>query len=473
MARQVLTIPDVPPTLLQKTTADSLYATVGHNHNAAYVAKGGDTMTGALTLTPGDGLVALTANVRSGANAGSLVIQEGVTGLGNPRLLSTKTIEVDAASVLPSRDNAIDFGHPAFRWGNAHARYLSLTPTSGGTALVAMGNVGVGVTPAAWHTTLNAIQIGGVGTLSGWKAASTTELGDNTYYDGTVRRALIAEAGVFLRLANGTASIATAPSVGAGATQTFTPRLTIDQGGNLGVGITPAPTHPARRSLQVGDAGNLMSGAGYNALEIRCNSYQNSSNVPIALAASAAGSLALVNDTLSYAHAPYAAAGAQQTFTTRMTINPAEMIVYASGGGNLWLHSGNSTNFRIATGTGNLELSGAAGYIHPSTDNTMRLGAVSHRWIEVCAVAGAINTSSVKYKDPHGDVDLGAALRAVLRTPARRFAYKGSERVQSGYYLEEADPLFTIGPDEASPGNDFGVLLGAFQALCARLGITA
>jgi len=66
MARQVLTIPDVPPTLLQKTTADSLYATVGHNHNAAYVAKGGDTMTGALTLTPGDGLVALTANVRSG-----------------------------------------------------------------------------------------------------------------------------------------------------------------------------------------------------------------------------------------------------------------------------------------------------------------------------------------------------------------------------------------------------------------------
>jgi hypothetical protein len=61
------------------------------------------------------------------------------------------------------------------------------------------------------------------------------------------------------------------------------------------------------------------------------------------------------------------------------------------------------------------------------------------------------------------------ALAAVLRTPARRFKYKGTERVQSGYYLEEADPLFTIGPDEASPSNDTGILMGAIQALAAQV----
>jgi hypothetical protein len=50
MSRQVLTIPDVPPTLLQRATADSLYSPVGHNHDAAYVNVTGDTMTGSLAI---------------------------------------------------------------------------------------------------------------------------------------------------------------------------------------------------------------------------------------------------------------------------------------------------------------------------------------------------------------------------------------------------------------------------------------
>jgi hypothetical protein len=51
VVRQVLTIPDVPPTLLQRATADSLYSPVGHNHDAAYVNVTGDTMTGNLSIT--------------------------------------------------------------------------------------------------------------------------------------------------------------------------------------------------------------------------------------------------------------------------------------------------------------------------------------------------------------------------------------------------------------------------------------
>jgi len=176
------------------------------------------------------------------------------------------------------------------------------------------------------------------------------------------------------------------------------------------------------------------------------------------------------------------AAGAAQTFATRLALaNTGKLTLTPAAGQAALRWSGGNGSLDVSGADvvvealgGKWLLLGAAGaVVAPKTDNALALGWTDHRWTTVYAVAGTINTSSLKDKDPAGDLDPEAALGAVLRTPARRFRYKGTERLQSGYYLEEADPLFTIGPDEASPSNDAGVLLAALQALCARLGITA
>lgn len=489
MARQVLQIPDVPATLLQAATAAALYAPVGHNHaslyaplvhnhDATYLPLAGGTLTGTLLVNAG---LRVTGTVSGYAGGEVLLGADGADG-------------VNAVSTNRTGAPIMFFDHR-------------------GT-----GNTG------SW----------------GWRN-------------------------------------------GAGGANT---RMTLSGAGNLGVGIVPPALHPARRALFVGDATMLMSGAGYNATELRVNSYQDTTNVPRSLAANAAGSLALVNDTLSYGNAPSVGAGATQAFVNRFQlaangtaslyggtlVNEGQVFLvprsgdasanasiairttggttYArlsmadgasraelaannywnggawtqddaakdavrlelygnivggipivgvwskqgaaawwnpfriygdgttehavNGGGVLRFQTGGPGNVRITNTFGgyNVEMAAAGGYWHPNADNVLHLGAASFRFIDVASVAGALNTSSIKYKDPAGDLDPEAALRAVLATPARRFQYKGTERVQSGYYLEEADPLFTIGPDTASPSNDTGILMGAIQALCARLGIT-
>jgi hypothetical protein len=461
MARQVLTIPDVPPTLLQKTTADSLYATVGHNHNAAYVAKGGDTMTGALTMTPGDGLVALTANVRSGANAGSLVIQEGVTGLGNPRLLSAKTLEIDAASVLPSRDNAIDFGHPAFRWGNAHARYLSLTPTSGGTALVAMGNVGINVTPEAWHANAPAIRIGARGAING-AAASGMTLRENSYFDG-VEKAIAAAPASYVNLTNGTVTIATAPGVGvAGAALTHTVRVSVAQTG--GVTITP---DAGATVLNLSGLLDFYYESGTGHLLWRRN-----------------------NGASTVARSIYSVPGL-------FMVEPIKP--YTDGGvdcgenGNRWrtvyanqISAGSPGGALVLGTTSSLQLS-FGGYGHPLTDNSMHWGHPSYRFAVVYSAGGVVTTSHVSKKEGFSLLNPEVCASAVLDTDWYEFDYKVGEGVkasvqeetafsrhQRGYVLGSPDhrvsDLFGLADrHSASSGSDLAVVACALQGALKRI----
>lgn len=108
----------------------------------------------------------------------------------------------------------------------------------------------------------------------------------------------------------------------------------------------------------------------------------------------------------------------------------AQTTVFQVGtaGGAIYIHGGNSTNGRIATGIGNLELSGAAGYVHPSVDNFLNLGATNLRFTQVCAVAPAINTSHVSLKEHFSPLDPAACAEAVLGTDWMEFDYKPSVR---------------------------------------------
>jgi hypothetical protein len=96
----------------------------------------------------------------------------------------------------------------------------------------AAGNMGVGATPSAWVTTQRALHIGQAGSIVAPTAATGMTLRDNTYNDGS-DRAISAEAASQLQLTGGSLLVYTAPSVAAGAVQTFTSRLTVNLNGDI------------------------------------------------------------------------------------------------------------------------------------------------------------------------------------------------------------------------------------------------
>jgi hypothetical protein len=107
-------------------------------------------------------------------------------------------------------------------------------------ALTTTGNVGIGVTPSAWYSTVRAIQFGTSGTVEG-RSNNTTYLsvGTNYYLNGSAANTYIAtaasakyeqDAGVhkWYNAASGTA----------GNAITFTQAMTLDASGNFGIGTT-------------------------------------------------------------------------------------------------------------------------------------------------------------------------------------------------------------------------------------------
>ena len=161
----------------------------------------------------------------------------------------------------------------------------------------------------------------------------------------------------------------------------------------------------------------------------------------------------------------------------------------------------NSTNYRLRSSAGNLELQASGAIIHPNADNSHHLGYTSVRWIAVYAVNGTIQTSSREAKTDIVPLDPGAAMAAVRNTEAVTFDYlppvrdpaqyelpddpetaevvlrqrlemapvEQAIRHQAGFVAEQADPLFLVGEKDTSPNNSIGVLLAALQNLDTRL----
>lgn len=448
MARQVLQIPDVPATLLQAATAAATYAPIAHTHDALYLPLTGGTLSGNLISN---------GTLKSQGATSALLLGDRTNGA------------VHGWSVYSDAD--------MLRFRNEWTGSQLLTVSPDGTttcvpavgtttALVAQGNVGVGVTPKAWRSDYRAVQAGTTAALVGGAGLLFTQLRDNAYNDGSNERALATGAASFLQLSAGGLSFFNAPSVGAGATQTFTTRAAIAPTGTL----TLSPDAGALGlTLNKPDAANYLLYQGFNRQGVgKWNlgmgpsdefMLYNGDGSKIRFYVQPAGSLILQPD-----------AG-------QPSINTAGPISLGTGTGMaLIATAGTNMNIGIAAGqaftiweAGNAKVNYYGNQWYPAIDNQVSNGIGGNRWTTVFAVAPAINTSSIKMKDPRGDLDPARALAAVLRTPTRRFNYKNQEQVFSGYYMEEADPLFTIGPDQTSAGNDVGILMGAVQAQAAQI----
>ena len=101
----------------------------------------------------------------------------------------------------------------------------------------ASGNLGLGVVPSAWLSTVRAIQLGTGGSISNWTGSSgSLGLGANFYNDGSGAARYINTAAAAQFIVNtGSFSWFTAPSGTAGQPITFTQAMTLDASGNLAV----------------------------------------------------------------------------------------------------------------------------------------------------------------------------------------------------------------------------------------------
>jgi hypothetical protein len=118
--------------------------------------------------------------------------------------------------------------------------------------LDASGNVGIGMTPSAWHANWTALQLGATGFVGQYQAGGTdlTALGSNVFSDGAYRYIETDEA-VIYKQQDGEHIFDVAASGSANAAISWTTALTINNSGNVGIGITA----PGRR-LEVAETTN-------------------------------------------------------------------------------------------------------------------------------------------------------------------------------------------------------------------------
>jgi hypothetical protein len=105
--------------------------------------------------------------------------------------------------------------------------------------LDASGNLGLGVVPSAWTTSVStkAIEVGSLGNGIYGVGTSDIRITSNAYFDGAYKYAGTGLAGVYQNT-DGTHRWFTAPSGTAGNAITFTQAMTLTSGGNLLVGTT-------------------------------------------------------------------------------------------------------------------------------------------------------------------------------------------------------------------------------------------
>lgn len=233
-----------------------------------------------------------------------------------------------------------------FGTGSANAYPIAIMPNPSGTSFYLMGHW--------WPNSNNAFDFGQtanrwrslyLGTALNIAGASATANQITTAITTDAQPRLIVDGNGKLRWGPGasTAQDTTLERVGVGLLRAET---------SLGIGGTPPVAHTARRGLLIGDAAYIMGGTAYNGAEYRVNSYQDASNVTRAITANAGGSLALVNDTLTYANAPSVGAGAAQTMTARLAINASGNVALTPAASTAAISIGGTAQPKISVQSG-------------------------------------------------------------------------------------------------------------------------
>jgi hypothetical protein len=158
-------------------------------------------------------------------------------------------------------DGLLDFygsqtGFQGYRFGGIDGTWATINSS---------GNLGLGVTPSAWLSSIKAFQIGSVGgacVFGNTSAGGGSTIGLNVYFDSgaTARYGASSFASRYTQV-NGAHEWYTAASGTAGNAITFTQPMTLDASGNLLVGTTTSPSGTSNFSLAGKIFGQASSGA--------------------------------------------------------------------------------------------------------------------------------------------------------------------------------------------------------------------
>jgi hypothetical protein len=266
--------------------------------------------------------------------------------------------------------------------------------------LDASGNLGLGVTPAAWFSTYKAIQVNTFGGLYGF--ATNSGLATNAYDDGAWKFSGTGFANRYLHL-TGTGNhqwLSSTASGSAGGAITWSTLMNLDASGNLGLGVTPSAWGSIFKVMQVGAGASYVGGrtdsvAG-RQVWLGSNSYYNGTNWIYGVSQPAAQYYQ--NDgSHIWNTAPSGTAGNTITFTQAMTLDASGNLLVGKTSvddslAGIALYGTTTGPYISATRNG---LSGA--FRRLATDGDVigfRRDATSVGSISVTTTATAYNTSS-------------------------------------------------------------------------------
>ena len=118
----------------------------------------------------------------------------------------------------------------------------------------ASGNLGLGVTPSAWGSAFDAIQVGSAAGFAGSSLTSQSLMLANTYSDAVGLKYINTAQASYYQQYQGVHSWYTAPSGTAGNAITFTQAMTLDANGNLGLGATSIVNYAGYKTAWLGGA---------------------------------------------------------------------------------------------------------------------------------------------------------------------------------------------------------------------------
>ncbi len=291
-------------------------------------------------------------------------------------------------------------------------------------------NVGIGMTPSAWHANWTALQLGATGFVGQYQAGATdiTALGSNVFSDGAYKYIETDEA-VIYKQQNGEHIFDVAASGSANAAISWTTALTINNSGNVNIGsgasispdadadnlviqengaagITIGSSASSVGSIRFADSGSPRAGMiYYNHVGNEMRFYTNATEAYRITAArdmyfgQTSGSAASVGHVMQANGALYNTAdGTTVQYLRRLNshgdilqfnIDASAIGSIGSIGGNLSIN-GHSTLLLSTAGTNRVNVDSAQ--LYPNSNNTYNLGHTSNRFDDIYCVN--VNESS-------------------------------------------------------------------------------
>jgi hypothetical protein len=309
----------------------------------------------------------------------------------------------------------------------------------GGVVTVEAGNVGLGVTPAAWDATYRALQINTTGAIN---ANSVAVVMSNNYrYDGTNFRYLTTAPASDYYQFNGTHTWRYAASGTAGAVATMNTGMVMDASGNVGVGVTPS-AWGAYTVLQ--NKNFSLCGFDYGQGILTLNGYYDGSTWR-AVSTGAATQYKQFVGQHQWFTAPSASAGGALTWTQSMTLDSSGNLLVGTTSA---FDSAYTMSVQVRNATGGI-------VIRPGSDNYTAMSFRTAGNTQVGNITvGPSSTSFVTTSDYRLKEDVQPMTGALAKVAALKpvtYKWKSTGEASQGFIAHE---LAEVCPDAVSGKKD-------------------